>query len=70
MEPRTLLVDTVKRGQLVPQVRGLGTLVPEATGAIEFDANDRLAKLKLVSALVRRQSERCVLGRRGPSGRL
>jgi HlyD family secretion protein len=43
----TLLFDTVKRGSLVRQVRGLGTLVPEDTRWIPSQSGGRVERILL-----------------------
>jgi HlyD family secretion protein len=47
VERATLLVDTVKRGSLVREVRGLGTLVPEDTRWIPAVTNGRVERILL-----------------------
>src|SRR6266704_1658098 len=41
----TLLIDTVKRGQMLRQVRGNGTLVPQLTRWIPAPADGRVEKI-------------------------
>src|SRR5438552_1836153 len=41
----TLLIDTVKRGQMLRQVRGLGTLVPQLTRWVPAPADGRVEKI-------------------------
>src|SRR5205823_4286575 len=57
----TVWIDTVKRGPMVRQVRGLGTLVPVdirwIAANIEGQTNDQLAKNGLVSELVYKTSK-------------
>jgi HlyD family secretion protein len=43
----TLLLDTVKRGELVRQVRGLGTLVPEDTRWLPATTDGRVERILL-----------------------
>src|SRR5262247_1896280 len=43
----TVLVDTVKRGTIVRQVRGLGTLVPEDTRWISATTDGRVERVRL-----------------------
>jgi HlyD family secretion protein len=47
VERATLLIDTVKRGPLVRQVRGLGTLVPEDTRWLPATTDGRVEKILL-----------------------
>jgi HlyD family secretion protein len=47
VDRNTLLVDTVKRGQLVRQVRGLGTLVPEDTRWLPATTEGRVERILL-----------------------
>src|SRR5439155_891474 len=41
----TMVIDTVKRGQMLRQVRGNGTLVPELTRRIPAPADGRVEKI-------------------------
>src|SRR5437762_13231939 len=41
----TMGIDTVKRGQMLRQVRGNGTLVPELTRRLPAPADGRVVKL-------------------------
>src|SRR6266704_6219313 len=41
----TLLIDTVKRGQMLRQVRGNGTLVPQLTRWVPAPADGRVEKI-------------------------
>ena len=43
----TLLIDTVKRGEFVRQVRGLGTLVPEDTRWLPATTDGRVERIRL-----------------------
>src|SRR5918996_829151 len=43
----TLLIDTVKRGPFVRQVRGLGTLVPEDTRWLPASTDGRVERIVL-----------------------
>lgn len=47
VERATVLVDTVKRGSLVRQVRGLGTLVPEDTRWLPSRTDGRVERILL-----------------------
>src|SRR5918994_2914412 len=47
VESDTLLRDTVKRGSIVRQVRGLGTLVPEDTRWLPATTNGRVERILL-----------------------
>ena len=47
VDRNTLLIDTVKRGQLVRQVRGLGTLVPEDTRWLPASTDGRVERILL-----------------------
>lgn len=45
VERSTAVIDTVKRGQMLRQVRGLGTLVPELTRRIPAPADGRVERI-------------------------
>src|ERR1035438_8263235 len=45
VERATVWVDTVKRGPMVRQVRGLGTLVPEDTMLITANTDARIERI-------------------------
>lgn len=45
VEVSTTVVDTVKRGQMLRQVRGIGTLVPEVTRQIPAPADGRVERI-------------------------
>ena len=47
VDRNTLLIDTVKRGRLVRQVRGLGTLVPEDTRWLPASTDGRVERILL-----------------------
>src|SRR3970282_174857 len=47
VERATVLEDTVKRGSLVRQVRGLGTLVPEDTRWLPATTDGRVDRILL-----------------------
>jgi HlyD family secretion protein len=47
VERATLLIDTVKRGPLIRQVRGLGTLVPEDTRWLPATTDGRVERILL-----------------------
>src|SRR5678816_2744162 len=47
VERATVLVDTVKRGSIVRQVRGLGTLVPEDTRWLPSTTDGRVERILL-----------------------
>jgi HlyD family secretion protein len=47
VERATLLIDTVKRGSIVREVRGLGTLVPEDTRWLPALTNGRVERILL-----------------------
>src|SRR5215204_2627959 len=47
VERATVLVDTVKRGSIIRQVRGLGTLVPEDTRWLPSTADGRVERILL-----------------------
>jgi HlyD family secretion protein len=47
VERATVLVDTVKRGSIVRQVRGLGTLVPEDTRWLPSQTDGRVERILL-----------------------
>jgi HlyD family secretion protein len=47
VERATVLVDTVKRGSIIRQVRGLGTLVPEDTRWLPSTTDGRIEKILL-----------------------
>jgi len=47
VERSTAVIDTVKRGQMLRQVRGLGTLVPELTRRIPAPADGRVENIPL-----------------------
>lgn len=47
VERATVLVDTVKRGSIIRQVRGLGTLVPEDTRWLPSQTDGRVEKILL-----------------------
>ena len=48
VERATVLIDTVKRGELLRQVRGLGTLVPEEIRWIPAQTEGRVERLVLL----------------------
>jgi len=47
VERDTVLVDTVKRGSIIRQVRGLGTLVPEDTRWLPSTTEGRVERILL-----------------------
>jgi HlyD family secretion protein len=47
VERATVLIDTVKRGSFVRQVRGLGTLVPEDTRWLPATTDGRIERIRL-----------------------
>src|SRR6185369_14035215 len=47
VERATVLVDTVKRGSIIRQVRGLGTLVPEDTRWLPSQTEGRVERILL-----------------------
>jgi HlyD family secretion protein len=47
VERATVLIDTVKRGSFVRQVRGLGTLVPEDTRWLPATTDGRVERIRL-----------------------
>ena len=47
VERATVLVDTVKRGSIIRQVRGLGTLVPEDTRWLPSTTEGRVERILL-----------------------
>jgi len=72
VERATVLVDTVKRGSIIRQVRGLGTLVPEDTRWLPSTTEGRVERILLrpgaqVSPIP--CQERCALAHSGRSAR-
>src|SRR5437763_14425320 len=51
LDRSTAVIETVKRGEMVRDVRGNGTLVPEVTGQIPAPATGRVAKILLQAAV-------------------
>jgi HlyD family secretion protein len=47
LDPSTAVIDTVKRGEMVRDVRGNGTLVPEVTRWVPAPAEGRVESLPL-----------------------
>src|SRR5215207_11592092 len=47
LDPSTAVIETVKRGEMVRDVRGNGTLVPEITRFIPAPADGRVEKILL-----------------------
>jgi HlyD family secretion protein len=45
LDRSTVVIDTVKRGQMLRQVRGIGTLVPQLTRWVPAPADGRLEKI-------------------------
>jgi len=52
VERATVLIDTVKRGELLRQVRGLGTLVPEEIRWIPAQTEGRVERLVLLPGAI------------------
>jgi HlyD family secretion protein len=52
LDRSTAVIDTVKRGQMVREVRGNGTLVPQDVRFIPAPANGRVEKLPLQAGVV------------------
>src|SRR5688572_29547243 len=47
VERATVLIDTVKRGPFVQEVRGIGTLVPEDTRWLPATTDGRVERIRL-----------------------
>jgi HlyD family secretion protein len=52
LERNTAVIDTVKRGPMVREVRGIGTLVPQDVRFIPAPSNGRVEKLPLQAGVV------------------
>src|SRR6188508_3272668 len=52
LERSTAVIDTVKRGPMVREVRGIGTLVPQDVRFIPAPADGRVEKLPLQAGVV------------------
>ena len=52
IDPSTVVIDTVKRGEMVRDVRGNGTLVPEVTRWVPAPAEGRVENIPIQAGAV------------------
>ncbi|HCX31910.1 MAG TPA: RND transporter, partial [Blastocatellia bacterium] len=52
LDRSTAVIDTVKRGQMVREVRGIGTLVPQAIRLVPAPADGRVEKIPVQAGVV------------------
>src|SRR6476659_9396064 len=52
LERSTAVIDTVKRGQMVREVRGIGKLVPQLVRWVPAPANGRVEKIPVQAGVV------------------
>lgn len=52
LDPSTAVIDTVKRGQMVREVRGIGTLVPQLVRWVPAPADGRVERIPVQAGVV------------------
>src|SRR5712692_6434073 len=52
LDRSTAVIDTVKRGQMLREVRGIGTLVPQLVRWVPAPANGRVEKIPVQAGVV------------------